>query len=584
MSSLSSVKSTATLSDIAKLLQFTPSGLSYILFKQPSAAKYKTFETPKRSGGTRTIKAPIDALKLVQRRLSTLLQDCADEINLSKHRKDRVAHGFKRKRSIITNAKQHRNRRYVFNVDLEDFFPSINFGRVRGYFIHDKNFALDKDVATVIAQIACDGNTLPQGSPCSPVISNLITHVLDMHLVRLASRVACTYSRYADDLTFSTNKKAFPSEIAEASATEPHTWVAGKELQRLIRHCGFRLNCAKTHMQYRTSRQEVTGLVVNRRINVRPEYRHIARAMVHNLLKKGTFEIYAAAQNGGKVAIEKQQGTLNQLHGILGFIDSVDLHNKNHADEPERAPELSSSEIMYRRFLIYKMFFAAEAPVIICEGETDSVYLIHAIRSLYKDFPDLAGTTAQGKISLKVRFYKYHRSSTARVTGLRDGGSGTLSNFILTYKRETDRFTAPGGKVPVLILYDNDSGAKKVRNVIKQVCGKTANGSEPFVRVVRNLYAVPTPLLNGAQESKIEDFFEAALKATILGGKKFNVENNYDTAIHYGKKIFAHSVVRPGANSINFGGFRSLLSNLVSAIKWHAAAVSAASANVGVGP
>jgi RNA-directed DNA polymerase len=137
MSRLNNLKSTATLSDLARLLKFKPSALSYILFKQPVAAKYRTFEIPKRKGGTRTIQAPTDGLKLVQQNLSALLQDCIEEINQVKNRKDRIAHGFKRKRSIITNASRHRYRRYVFNIDLENFFPSINFGRVRGYFIRD---------------------------------------------------------------------------------------------------------------------------------------------------------------------------------------------------------------------------------------------------------------------------------------------------------------------------------------------------------------------------------------------------------------------------------------------------------------
>ena len=139
---------------MATLLQFKSAALSYILFKQPDAAKYKTFEVPKRSGGKRTIHAPIDALKLMQKKLSVLLQNCLDEINTAKNLQNRVSHGFMRKRSIVTNARQHRNRRYVFNLDLEDFFPSIHFGRVRGFFIKDRNFALHKDVATVIAQIA----------------------------------------------------------------------------------------------------------------------------------------------------------------------------------------------------------------------------------------------------------------------------------------------------------------------------------------------------------------------------------------------------------------------------------------------
>src|SRR5437870_1271203 len=116
MSALSKLKSAASLSDLAKLLKFRPSALSYILFKQLPATKYTTFEIPKRNGGTRTIKAPSQTLKLVQRKLSILLQDCLDEINEAKNLKDRISHGFKRKRSIITNARQHRNRRYVLNI------------------------------------------------------------------------------------------------------------------------------------------------------------------------------------------------------------------------------------------------------------------------------------------------------------------------------------------------------------------------------------------------------------------------------------------------------------------------------------
>jgi len=83
---------------------------------------------------------------------------------------------------------------------------------------------------------------------------------------------------------------------------------------------------------------------------------------------------------------------------------------------------------------------------------------------------------------------------------------------------------------------------------------------------------VPTPLLGGAQQSEIEDFFEAPLKATVVGGKTFDAGSTFDPATHYGKKIFAYSVVRSRANSINFSGFRPLLSNLVSVIKSHAAA------------
>jgi RNA-directed DNA polymerase len=178
MSKLAALQSAASRGDVAKLLQTTLQGLTYILYANPIQTKYTTFEIPKR-GGTRLIKAPDNDLKLVQQKLSDLLQDCLDEINAAKKRTDRVTHGFRRKRSILTNAREHRRRRWLFNLDLLDFFPSIHFGRVRGYFLRDKNFALPEHVATLLAQIACDGQALPQGSPCSPVIANLVAHTMD---------------------------------------------------------------------------------------------------------------------------------------------------------------------------------------------------------------------------------------------------------------------------------------------------------------------------------------------------------------------------------------------------------------------
>lgn len=230
MSRLSTLRAASSLTDVATLLGFKPKALSYILYKQPAETKYQVFLVPKRSGGQRTISAPCDALKRLQSNLAELLQDCVDELASEMKRSNRASHGFTRKRSIVTNARQHRHRRWVLNLDLEDFFPSINFGRIRGYFLKNRDFELHPSVATVIAQVACFENALPQGSPCSPVIANLVAHLLDMRLVKLARDVGCTYSRYADDLTFSTNKKEFPPEIAVPSAIDgqgAHLWLPG---------------------------------------------------------------------------------------------------------------------------------------------------------------------------------------------------------------------------------------------------------------------------------------------------------------------------------------------------------------------
>lgn len=502
----------------------------------------------------------------MQRRLSDLLQDCAAEITTASGRKDRAAHGFKRQRSIVTNARRHRHRRYVFNIDLQDFFPSINFGRVRGYFIKNRDFALHERVATVIAQIACHDNSLPQGSPCSPVISNLVGHVLDMRLIELASSAGCTYSRYADDLTFSTNRREFPGEIAVAVDTTrdgPHRWVPGEQLRRQIERTGFRINDSKTRMMYRRSRQAVTGLVVNQKINIRSEYRRSVRAMVHQLVTTGEFEAYRTVGTADASSLAKRPGSVDELHGMLGFIDTLDVYNN---ENPGKG--FSSTENIYRNFLLYRNFLAATMPVVLCEGETDNIYLTHAIRSLAPDFPLLTEIT-NGKIRLKVRLYKYPRSSTARILELKDGGSGVLANFIAQYKQQTRRFRTPERTHPVVILYDNDSGAPKIRSTIKQVTKNVITGDEPFVHVVQNLYALPVPRISGATESTIEDCFDAQTKAITVDGKVFNASNTIDTVSEYGKKIFAHRVVRPRADTINFAGFAPLLANLVTLIEAH---------------
>lgn len=569
MSRLEALKSAATRSDVAKLLHTTPKGLTAILYTTPIGSRYSTFEIPKRSGGTRTIKAPDEKLKLLQQKLSRLLQDCIDEINEAKKQQDTVTHGFKRGRSIFSNAMRHRHRRWVFNLDLQDFFPSIHFGRVRGFFIRDKGFALHPVVATVLAQIACDGEVLPQGSPCSPVISNLIAHVLDMHIVRLAGKIGCAYSRYADDLTFSTNKKEFPPEIARKSKDDPHVWLPGSELEEIITHADFKINARKTRMQYRDARQDVTGLVVNRKINVRCEYRRNVRAMVHSLFRTGNFELYGPVTKEGKTILQLRKGTLDELQGRLGFIDWIDV--KSRSGEEADPKDLTIRESIYRKFIIYRDFYTAQMPVVLCEGKTDNVYIKHAIRSLAAQFPDLAELDSEGKPRAKIRLYKYAESRRGRILGLKDGGSSHLANFIAQYKKDTDKFAAPGLQNPLIVLFDNDGGAKSIRNSVKQARShkRELHLNDPFTHVVKNLYVVPTPLREGQTESKIEDFFDDATRKVVVGGKTFSDNNNTDDTRHYGKWIFAEKVIVPHAKTIDFRGFVPLLERISQVIQEH---------------
>lgn len=323
MSRLEKLKETKSLSDLAELLGFKPKAVSYILYKIPEDNKYIEFEIPKRNGKKRKIQAPTEQLKHLQRRLADLLNECFNQIGKESNKKS-LSHGFREKHSIVTNAKNHKNKRYVFNVDLQNFFPSINFGRVRGFFIKNHHFSLDPKVATVIAQIACHNNELPQGSPCSPIISNLIGHLLDVRMANLAKKAKCTYSRYADDLTFSTNKKDFPDSIAIRK--DENNWIAGNRLIEEIEKVGFSLNTEKTSMQFKTSRQITTGLIVNEKVNIRREYYKIARSMCYELFNTGAFYI-DKKDISSKVAEDKEEnkekGTINQLEGILSFIYQI---------------------------------------------------------------------------------------------------------------------------------------------------------------------------------------------------------------------------------------------------------------------
>ena len=159
---------------LADCLGVPRSKLAYLLFIKKTENLYTTFEIPKKSGGSREINAPQAELKNVQRKLSDALQEYQRTYRKEQGINAILSHAFEKEKSIITNAKIHRNKRYVLNIDLQDFFTSFHFGRVRGFFEKDKNFLLPYEVAVTIAQIACYNGHLPQGSPCSPIITNLI--------------------------------------------------------------------------------------------------------------------------------------------------------------------------------------------------------------------------------------------------------------------------------------------------------------------------------------------------------------------------------------------------------------------------
>jgi len=269
--------------DIAQLLELSTKQLNFHLYILPSEKKYKVFDVPKKSGETRQISAPISPIKIIQRKLKQVLD--------AVYKPKPATHGFVTGRSIVSNARLHKKRRYVLNIDLENYFPTIHFGRVRGMFMGNP-YNLNDEVATILAQICCHDGVLPQGAPTSPIISNMICARLDAKLQQLAKEHQCTYSRYADDITFSTNRSKFPSALAHLS--DIGQVEIGNELSSVIQKNGFQVNPKKTRLQVKQQRQEVTGLTVNKYPNVQRRYVKQVRAILHAWAK---FTLDSTAQN-----------------------------------------------------------------------------------------------------------------------------------------------------------------------------------------------------------------------------------------------------------------------------------------------
>lgn len=551
------------------MLGFTPSALSYILYKIPNSKKYTLFEVPKRDGGKRQIMAPEPSLALLQRRLASHLTGCLEELKKEKPPRRSLAHGFEKGRSIITNAQLHKRRRYVFNLDLADFFPSINFGRVRGFFLKDNHFGLQPTVATVLAQIACFQNELPQGSPCSPVISNLIGHIMDGRLARFAKTYKCTYSRYADDITFSTNRRDFPPEIGVPAAGS--TWDVGAELRARIVGAGFAVNDKKTRMQFRTSRQVTTGLTVNTKVNIRHEYKLAARHMCDALFKTGSyFRTVPATLLGGATGDPPVKDVITShdpLAGMLAHIYQV----KNTADlrdDADKKDNPTATRKLYSKFLFYRNFVANSMPLIVPEGKTDPIYLRSALQYLPAYHPRL-GEIKGGKLEAKIAFMNF--SKTVEDVMQLGHGESELAALVGSYEKNLRAYANAPLKWPVIVLFDNDKGASGLFSIARNKGHKhiSYDSTDDFYYLGYNLYLVKTPELGGGKMSCIEDMFPPALLTIVLDGKDFDPHKGHEEPGKYGKFIFARRVVKPRAPTINFSGFAPLFDRIVAVLDHH---------------
>lgn len=558
---LDKLKSCNSKPDLARLLGIDPVFMTRVIYIRNTDNLYSQFTIKKKNGSDRHISAPDPELKEIQSRLSDLLQDCLNNIRENSKEDNNFSYGFERNRSIITNAEKHKSKKWVLNIDLSNFFDEFNFGRVRGYFLKNKNFSLNTELSTLIAKIACHQDKLPQGSPCSPVITNLILVSLDRRLSNLCNRVGCTYTRYADDITISTNKKEFPRNIIK-SHNENSIDLNKKFLKEII-SSGFQINLNKLRLFDRKCRQEVTGLTVNRFVNVDNKYAKKIRAMAHSLFTKGGYTLT------DKKTREQRAGNINELGGMLSFIDYVDKHNNRLPHIIKTS--LNKRENVYSDFLYYSAFWANPKPTILTEGKTDITYLRVALDSLSANYPNLIGNKKMGNKTVRDYGVKFFKNTTKSKYFLNlDGGASHLKDFIVGYEKKTNAFKAIADQKPVIIVLDNDSGSGGSNGIFQTLIGKAFPNitlskdelrNQKWIWVTKNLYLIFTPL-NGLNDSSMEDLFHSSVLQTKLGGKVFNRTNAKCKDNEYGKEFFATGVVLKQRKTINFSNFNYIFESI----------------------
>ena len=300
-----------TVTALAAAMQLDLAALRYLIYQRKVSRinHYHNFEVAKKSGGKRQISAPKPRLKELQ---LWVLETILNQVPVGD-----VAHGFIKDRSIVTNAQPHLQQDIVINVDLKDFFPSISYRRVKGLF-HKLGYA--EQQATILALICTQAETeevemdgqryyvqkgnrvLPQGSPASPAISNLIAYKLDKKVRGLATKLNFNYSRYADDLSFSTTEDNQKNIAAFLYF-----------LKKIIESEGFELHPSKTHIMRKGNLQKVTGIVVNEKLNVQRSELRKFRALLHNLESRGWQD-----QQWGKAKhlINAVEGYINYVHMV----------------------------------------------------------------------------------------------------------------------------------------------------------------------------------------------------------------------------------------------------------------------------
>lgn len=279
---------------LAQLLGRSPAYLASAI--NSTENHYRQFEIPKRNGGQRVILAPFPALLECQKWIKNNILE-----SIKTHE---ICHGFKKNKSIITNANRHLNKKCLLKLDLLDFFPSININRVIKVF---KNIGYPNNISFYLAKLCCYENKLPQGASTSPILSNIILYYMDCRLKGLANSQSLECTRYADDIVFSGE------------------YISHKIInivESIVTDCGFKLNATKTKLSIKTGKKIVTGISVGgTSIKIPRQYKRKLRQEIYHILSKG----FTSHISKRKI---RNPYYLNSIYGKFNFWKQVEPNNQ----------------------------------------------------------------------------------------------------------------------------------------------------------------------------------------------------------------------------------------------------------------
>ena len=265
---------------------------------------YRKFKIKKRNGSARMIYAPRTYLKVVQWWILDNILNCV--------KFDKNIFGFVPGRNIVQNAEFHFGAKHILNVDIKDFFPSITIDQVKKIFLE---FGYSEDVSNMLSQICCLKNRVPQGAPTSPALGNLVFKDLDHKLTFLSDSRGLKYSRYADDLTFSSTEWIDDSFLYEVT--------------NIINIAGFQVNRKKTRFAGPQDRLEVTGVVINNKIQPSRKWRKRVRAILNRYRKQGRITQYNLSYLYGIIGVSGQYKDSHQMKKLSNEAKNIIIEKRH---------------------------------------------------------------------------------------------------------------------------------------------------------------------------------------------------------------------------------------------------------------